>query len=178
MTLIQSDLNTLKSLPCFSAIVAIRLLTDGMSHTCVEVTTAEQRFLAKRLNQDTAMTEVISALTCSKEGLSPHVIYHDHEWLVTEFIEGTSLAKSGLSYSIKINTALALMATLHQAPSTNSAQSIPTLDTTMSVNRLLTNPTSFSPQERLKLVSATELLTNDINVQIALCASANVSLPR
>ena len=174
MTLNQSDLNSLQSLPCFSDIVEIRLLTDGMSHTCVEVTTAEQIFLAKKLNKDTANTEVFTALTCSDKGLSPRVIYHDAEWLVTVFITGTTLAKSGLKNSLQITTALTLMAKLHQLALPLNDKSFPLLDTTKSVKRLFTNPASFKEHERLKLINITETLTNDINAQIAICDAPNV----
>jgi thiamine kinase-like enzyme len=174
MTLNQSDLNSLKSLPCFSTIVEVRLLTDGMSHTCVEVTTAEQVFLAKKLNNDTSNTEVFSALTCSIRGLSPAVVYHDTEWLVTVFITGTTLAKSDFKNSDQITTALTLMAKLHQLVPPQNEQSFPTLDTTKSVNRLFTNDTSFNEHQRLNLISLTETLTNDINAQIALCDVPNV----
>jgi thiamine kinase-like enzyme len=174
MTLIQSDLNSLKSLPCFNDIVEVRLLTDGMSHTCVKVITVEQDFLAKKLNKDTANIEVFSALTCSTSGLSPTVIYHDTEWLVTVFITGTSLAKSELKSSPQISTALTLMAKLHQLEPPQNNQSFPTLDTAKSVNRLFTNPASFNKHERLNLISVTETLTNDINAQIAHCDIPNV----
>ncbi|PKG84894.1 hypothetical protein CXF85_04595 [Colwellia sp. 75C3] len=174
MTLIQSDLNSLKSLPCFNGIVEVRLLTDGMSHTCVKVITVEQDFLAKKLNKDTANTEVFSALTCSASGLSPTVIYHDTEWLVTVFITGTSLAKSELQSSSQISTALTLMARIHLLEPPQNNQSFPTLDTAKSVNRLFTNPASFNKHERLNLISVTETLTNDINAQIAHCDIPNV----
>lgn len=167
MTLIQSDLNSLKSLPCFSTIVEISLLADGMSHSCFKVTTPEQVLLAKKLNQDTAITEVFSALTSSNRGLSPNVIYHDNEWLVTVFISGTSLAKSRLSNAEKISTSLTLMAKLHQLPLPKNNQKFPILNTTKSVNRLFTNPVSFDKHERLKIVSITKVLTNEINGQIA-----------
>jgi thiamine kinase-like enzyme len=174
MTLIQSDFNTLKSLPCFNAIVEISLLADGMSHACFKVTTSEQVLLAKKLNQDTSITEVFSALTCSNRGLSPNVIYHDNEWLVTAFIAGTSLTQSGLNSAEKISTALTMMAKLHQLPLPENDQLFPILNTTESVNRLFTNPVSFNKHERLNLISVTEMLTNDINVQIALCDTPSV----
>jgi thiamine kinase-like enzyme len=165
MSLTSSELNSIKSLPCFSVIVELFLLTDGMSHTCVKVTTPEQVFLAKKLNQDTAITEVFSALTCSNTGLSPNVIYHDNEWLVTEFITGTSLAKYELKSSEKISTALILMAKLHQLPPLQNNLSIPTLNTTKSVNRLFTNPASFNEHQKLILEELTEILTLNIKTQ-------------
>ena len=170
----QSDLNTLKSLPCFTTIVEMSLLAEGMSHTCFKVTTPERVLLAKKLNQETAITEVFSALTCSKKGLSPKVVYHDNDWLVTVFVTGTSLAQSGLESTKKISTALRLMAKLHQLDLPQNNQSLPTLDTSKSVNHLLTNPVSFNKHKRLNLISVTETLTNDINAQIALCDTPSV----
>jgi thiamine kinase-like enzyme len=174
MTLMQSDLNTLKSLPCFTSIVEMSLLAEGMSHSCFKVTTPEQVLLAKKLNQETAITEVFSALACSKKGLSPKVVYHDNDWLVTVFIVGTSLAQSGLKSPKKISTALRLMAKLHRLELSQNNQSFPTLDTAKSINHLLTNLVSFNKHERLNLISLTKTLTNDINAQIALCDTSSV----
>ncbi|PKI16328.1 phosphotransferase [Colwellia sp. 12G3] len=174
MTLIESDLNSLKSLPCFTSIVEIFLLPNGMSHTCVKVSTSEQEYLAKKLNQDTATTEIYTALICSNSGLSPCVSYHDNDWLVTEFITGTSLAKPELNSCEQISTALTLMATLHQLPTPEYDLSIPTLDCTKSVNGLFTNPTSFNAQVRHRLASITDILSCFINDHIAHCEVSNV----
>jgi len=174
MTLMQSNLNTLKSLPCFTTILEMSLLAEGMSHNCFKVTTPEQVLLAKKLNQETAITEVFSALTCSKKGLSPKVVYHDNDWLVTVFIAGTSLAQSELESTKKISTALRLIAKLHQLDLPQDNQSFPTLDTAKSVNHLLTNTVLFNQYQIHKLMSITKILTNDINTQISLHSIPNV----
>jgi thiamine kinase-like enzyme len=174
MALMQSDLNTLKSLPCFTTIVEMNLLAEGMSHSCFKVTTPEQVLLAKKLNQETAITEVFSALACSKKGLSPKVVYHDNDWLVTVFIAGISLAQSGLESTKKISTALKLIAKLHQLDLPQHNQSFPTLDTAKSVEHLLTNTVLFNQYQIHKLMSITKTLTNDINAQISLHSIPNV----
>lgn len=173
MTITQSDSNALKSLLCFNGIVELELLTGGMSHTCVKVTTSDQIYLAKKLNQDTAITEISAALICANKGLSPAIIYHSEEWLVTEFITGATLGESTLNCSEKITTALMLMAKLHQLPPLIE-QPIPALNTTKAVNCLFTKPTSFSPQERLILKAITESLSSDINAYIACCDVSSV----
>jgi len=174
MTLNQLDANILKALPCFSTIAAFELLADGMSHTCVKVTTTEQVFLAKKLNSTTARTETFTTLTCAKQDLSPKVIYHDEQWLVTEFISGTTLAKAELKRSEQISIAVTLMTKLHHLPTPQNSRSIPTLDTTKSIEPLIPNPASSNAYKRLTLVKLTKLLTNEINVQIASLKASNV----
>lgn len=174
MILNQLDANILKALPCFSTIVAFELLADGMSHTCVKVTTTEQVFLAKKLNFTTARTETFAALTCAKQDLSPRVIYHDEQWLVTEFISGTTLAKAELKRSEQISIAVTLMKKLHQLPILKNNRSIPTLNTTKSIESLIPNSALSNAYKRLTLVKLTKLLTNEINVQIASLKASNV----
>ncbi len=155
MTLHADLINSLKSLPCFDEIKAISLLANGLSQTSLKVTTPSQLYFAKKLNSESANTEVSCALLCSltcvsedlgqdsKHPLSPRVIYHDQQWLITEFISGIVLANSDLKNNVKISTALALMAKLHQLPSAVTKQSINQLNTTLSVKRLLTDPVPF-----------------------------------
>ena len=155
MTLHADLINSLKILPCFDEIKAISLLANGLSQTSLKVTTTAQLYFAKKLNAETASTEVSCAQLCARfatklasgqesdHHLSPQVIYHDHQWLVTEFINGIALADSHLKNNIKISIALALMAKLHQLPTAVAKQSINQLNTTLSVKRLLVNPAPF-----------------------------------
>ena len=165
MSLTSSELNALKSLPCFEGVVDISLLIDGMSHTCIKVTTALQVFFVKKLNSETASTEVLSSRYTAKHGLSPRVIYHDNTWLVTDYIVGISLDKTELSGTRCIITGLTLMAKLHQLVPEKSAESIPYLDTSESVQRLFTNPSSIPSQQKLYLAEITKTLTLKIDTE-------------
>ena len=186
MNLHADLINSLKSLPCFDKIKGISLLANGLSQTSLKVTTTTQLFFAKKLNQDTANTEVSCALLCARSGtklasgqeskqhLSPPVIYHDRQWLVTEFINGTALADSDLKNNIKISTALTLMAKLHQLPTAVAMQPINQLNTTLSVKRLLTNPAPFISKHSYFLDKVTKSLSASITSLIIAAKSPSV----
>ena len=179
-------INSLKSLPCFTEIKAISLLANGLSQTSLKVTTAAQVFFAKKLNEESASTEISCALLCARvhstrtselgrwKKLSPQVIYHDQQWLVTEFINGIALADSHLKNNIKISTALTLMAKLHQLPTAVAMQSINQLNTTLSVKRLLTNPIPFIAKHSYFLDKATKSLSASITNLIITAKSPSV----
>ena len=179
-------INSLKSLPCFTEIKAISLLANGLSQTSLKVTTTAQVFFAKKLNEETASTEISCALLCARvnssrtselgrnKKLSPQVIYHDQQWLVTEFINGIALSDSALKNDIKISTALTLMAELHQLPTAVAMQSINQLNTTLSVKRLLTNPTPFIAKHSHFLDKVTKALSTTITSLIIAAKSPNV----
>ena len=186
MNLHADLINSLKSLPCFDKIKGISLLANGLSQTSLKVTTTTQLFFAKKLNQDTANTEVSCALLCARSGtklasgqeskqhLSPPVIYHNRQWLVTEFINGTALADSDLKNNIKISTALTLMAKLHQLPTAVAMQPINQLNTTLSVKRLLTNPAPFISKHSYFLDKVTKSLSASITSLIIAAKSPSV----
>ncbi|WP_057829879.1 phosphotransferase [Colwellia sp. TT2012] len=160
-------INSLQSLPCFTEIQAISLLADGLSQTAIKVSTASQVFFAKKLNDETASTEISCALFFArkdaKQQLSPPVIYHDQQWLVTEFIHGITLADAELKIQVKISIALTLMAQLHQLPTSVAKQAIKPLNTTRSIKRLLTNPAPLLTKKSHLLDNVTKSLSCTIN---------------
>lgn len=180
MTLSQVDYNALKSLPCFKTIVAIELLAGGMSHTCVKVMSTKQVFLAKRLNATTAKAEISAALICAEQGLSPSVIYHNEQWLITEFIAGFNLSTSTLTSDEQVSIALDLMTSLHQLalPPFSKKKAvkseIPLVDIKKTITALLAQTSVFSANQKLVLVRLTNLLVNEINAQIRRCELAKV----
>lgn len=171
MTLLPDVIASLTSLPCFDEIISITLLTGGLSQTAIKVSTAKQVFFAKKLNHDTANTEISCALISSNKGagqdqtnpLSPAVIYYDKHWMVTRFVEGNTLAKAEISNEEKVSTALALMAKLHQRNYGSLNQTIQPLNTTLSVKRLLTQPRSFLARQSELLSEVTDSLSCNIN---------------
>jgi thiamine kinase-like enzyme len=171
MSLIYPDLDSLKALSCFDSISDVSILKNGLSHTCIKVTTPSQAYFVKRLNQATSQTEVFCTKVVSQADLlnrlCPQVIYNDDNWLVTEFIEGETLASSSLSYHERLTTGLTLITKFHQLLPLDDTQSIPRLNTLHSVSRLLTSQTNPLISKRIVLDKVTQLLTTEINAQIA-----------
>jgi len=179
-------MNSLKSLPFFSEIQAISLLANGLSQTALKVTTPTQVFFAKKLSKETACTEISCALLCaglntkdvSEQGtnqqLSPQVIYHDQHWLVTAFISGLALVDANLNNDRKMSIALSLMVELHQFPQELAKHTIPLLDTTRSVKRLLTKPAPFLISQGNSLDKVTKSLSASINSLISDSTSSHV----
>lgn len=186
MTLTEEVIKSLQSLPCFDGAIEIAPLSSGLSQTAIKVTSSSKVFFAKQLNEETAETEVSCALFCShaavqkdsgknsKRQLSPDVIYHDHQWLVTKFISGSTLTDSKISKAIKVTTSLTLMAELHQLPACLSQQSLPILDTNRSTERLLVILDSPLAQHRDILNDVSQSLTTTINRLIVASKSPNV----
>lgn len=175
-------IKSLKSLPCFSNIQTISLLANGLSQTAIKVTADSRTIFAKNLHHSTANTEVACALLCaepdsaedSSQQLSPNVIYHDQQWLITDYISGSTLADSTTASAANISYALTLMAKLHQLPTTKMRGSIPTLDTNLSAERLLTKHAPLIAQNRLAVDNVTKSLTGTINHLASNSPSSNV----
>lgn len=174
MSLTCSELNALKSLSCFEEVLNISMLVDGMSHTCSKVTTASQIYFVKKLNNETANEEIISSLLAAKHRLSPTVIYHDNTWLVTEYVDSITVDKTEFGANKCINTALTLMAKLHQLVPQRNTGTIPYLDTLKSVQRLFTNPVPLPARKRVTLADITEILTAKIQAEQKLSGAENV----
>lgn len=165
-------IDSLKSLSCFTEIQEVALLADGLSHTCVKVTTAQQIYFAKKLNSKTTIAEVNAAMMCAEQGISPCVIYQNQRWLVTEFVEGKTLIHEELDSKIAI--ALKLMVRCHHLSVSKYVQSIPPLDTRLSANALLINPAPFLVPHLDTLDQVTQSLTDSIKVIIFKTEPLNV----
>ncbi len=186
MSITADLLNELKSLPCFTDIQSIEVITEGLSQTAIKVTTTSQIFFAKKLKQATANTEIACALLCANlankyhvkqaitEQLSPQVIYHDGKWLITHFINGLPLADKNIGNHQKITIALTLMAKLHQLPITLASQPIPPLNPIAIINDLVTQlPESLSSYGNILTIISKSLSTN-IESIIAQTKTGNV----
>lgn len=86
-------------------------MTGGLSSQCYRVQADNQCFFAKQI---ITADEPIFSINAAKNDLSPHVIYHDKYWLITEFIEGENLSLSQQTIKTKISIATELMAKCHQ----------------------------------------------------------------
>jgi len=182
MTLQIELINELKALPCFDEIETIDLLVNGLSQTSMKVTTKSRLYFAKKLNNDTANVEVTCALLCSQKAsendlthqLSPTVLYHDKQWLVTAFISGEPLIDISIDIDVKYSVALKLMANLHQFSTARIERPIPELDTNLSVARLLSKPIPLLAQNRHILDSVDRSLTSVIDQIILASGSSSV----
>lgn len=114
---------SLAALPCFNNIKTITPITLGLSQSCFKVTTKSNIFFAKSLSHACLDSEIISALHAAENKLSPAVVFHDNNWLITEFVDGKNLSDSQLGVEKKSTIALTLMAKFHQLEFT-----LPTLE--------------------------------------------------
>jgi len=167
-------IQSLKSLPCFTEIEELSLLTDGFSHTCVKVTTTTNVFFAKKLNATTAEGEANASMACAEQGISPHIVYLDRQWLITEFIDGTSLADAKINADLKTVIALRLLASCNNLVASEYYQAIPMLNTSQSVNALLVKPTSILAPHLNFLDKVTHSLTGAIDSLIIKTQPNNV----
>jgi aminoglycoside phosphotransferase len=174
MIINQDIIDSIKSLPCFTEVRELSLLTSGMSHTCVKVITATQVYFAKKLNHGTASGEVNAAIACAEQDLSPRVIYYDKQWLVTKFVDGITLDKVQSCIDSKISIALKLMARCHHLTATDLNYSLPPLDTRQSVNALLINPLPLILNHRIILDEITRTLCT--NIDSVICKIDNIDV--
>lgn len=164
-------LEALELLPCFDELLSIELLANGLSQTSIKVTTKSKLYFAKKLNSDTANIEISCALFCSNNNskedlttqLSPAVVYHDQQWLVTEFISDYTLADAKVGLDVKNSITLTLMAKLHQLSTSRILGNIPQLNTSLSVARLLTKPLPLLAKNISILDSVSKTLTDVIS---------------
>jgi len=167
-------IHSLKSLPCFTEIQDLSLLTDGFSHTCFKVITATNVFFVKKLNTATADGEANASLACAEQGISPHIVYLDKQWLITEFIDGSSLADAKINVDSKTVIALKLLASCNKLVASEYYRAIPLLDTSQSVNALLINPTLVLAPHLDVLDKLTHSLTDSIKSLICKTQALNV----
>jgi len=174
MTIQYDIIQSLKSLPCFTEIIELSQLSDGYSHTCLKVSTYNHIYFAKKLNNATANGEVNAAMACAERGISPAIIYHDKQWLVTEFVDATSLADAKINADSKTIIALKLLADCNTLVAPEYYQSIPLLNARQSVNALLTRPTSLIAPHLDVLDKVTHTLTVAIESLICKTQPLNV----
>ena len=101
----------LSSLQCFNNVENIAPIASGLSSECYQVFADNQTFFAKRI---ASTNEVGIALHAATHSISPHVVYHDKNWLINQFVVGENLALAPLTLNRKITVALSLMAQCHQ----------------------------------------------------------------
>lgn len=103
--------DALSALPCFTQVENISIMASGLSQHCFKVSADNKVYFAKTIN-DTAEASVTAY--ASILGLSPNVIYHDSDWLISNFVNASNLALSTIDTDNKIAQAIKLMVKCHQ----------------------------------------------------------------
>ena len=101
----------LTKLTCFNRIDAIAPIAAGLSSQCYQVSADNKIFFAKQV---TSTRETVVSLYAASQNISPNVIFHDQDWLVTQYIDGQNLALAQQSIDEKILIAIKLMVQCHQ----------------------------------------------------------------
>lgn len=147
--------DALSALPCFTQVDSISIIASGLSQHCFKVTADNKVYFAKTISND---TEVSVTEYSGKSGLSPNLIYHDKQWLITNFIDASNIAQSTLKTDDKINHAMKLMVQCHQLnikPAELSAKDI--------INSLINN--SYYPKsQKVALSQLAELIIEPLSI--------------
>ncbi|MDG1752502.1 MAG: phosphotransferase [Thalassotalea sp.] len=120
---IENDIKRIKELICFDGhICAIERVFLGLSHHCFIVTAVNfdsqksAKYFVKLLSHhsSTEKNERLVAQSAATSQISPNVIYHTQDWLITEYIEGYTLFENHYSVDKKIAVAMKLLHKFHQ----------------------------------------------------------------
>jgi len=142
--------NSLKFLPCFDKVDNISEIHSGLSQRCFKIIADNKCYFAKTISNN---TEVLVNLCANDCNLSPTVIYHDDNWLISQFIDGSHLGLSTLSIHKKIEYTIQLMVQCHQLP-----DKPPELSVKNVINDLVNKP-YYSTQQINILIQLSELIT-------------------
>lgn len=102
---------TLNLLACFNHIEKTEPITSGLSSDSYKVYADNKAFFAKRISNP---FEAIASKQGASINISPTVIYHDDDWLVTEFIDAKNLSSMPVHLDKKISLSINLMTNYHQ----------------------------------------------------------------
>jgi thiamine kinase-like enzyme len=120
---VDDVIKRIKALTCFDGyICSIEQVYLGLSHHCFIVTVVNYssqkstKYFVKLLSMHcaTEKNERLVAQSSALLKLSPNVIFHSKDWLVTEYIEGYSLLENNYSLEDKISVAMKLLHEFHQ----------------------------------------------------------------
>ena len=107
----KSILRHLHNLPCFKQVEKVTPISAGLSSHCYQVFADKQYYFVKKV----IMTnEITVAKDAALNELSPKVIYHDNQWLITEYIGSENLLNHHKKLNEKIAISTKLMARCHQ----------------------------------------------------------------
>lgn len=157
----------LSNLPCFKHIETISPIYEGYSSHCFTIYADNKKYFVKNIS---SAQEVNASKIAAQQQISPRVVYHDPSWLVTEFIEGKSLALSEGSIEHKTLIAIQLMAQYHQTKN----QSIP-LEPNNIANELINNLNLSEMQKREFLQVAKQLSAPLVHCENLVCCHGDIN---
>jgi thiamine kinase-like enzyme len=188
---LENKLHSLSTLPCFTDITCVTEISGGLSNPCFKVEADKSYFFAKRTAEPFLNIEIYLTKITANEGLAPALIYHDDQWIISQFISGENLAQSKLTLKDKIAKSIELLVKFHQLaintnvldqteksrlppPKKNQSLVIPTLDVHSTINELIDELTyEFTQADKssefsLKLASK---LKNELATELSLIAN-------
>lgn len=133
-------LKTLSALPCFTQVTKVTTIRGGLSHDCFKVEADNVYYFAKSITGTQLKNEVLLTQISSTEKLSPNIYYTNEQWIISDYIEGGTLAKSDIPLSEKISMGIALMTKFHHLSITHAerinTQSVSILKITETIDDL------------------------------------------
>ena len=132
----------LAKLSFFTGIKQICAINSGLSSPSFKVQTSQGFFFAKYLNNNDFFVSTINAEVkaneiAAEQGLAPKVCYADKYWLISQYINGTELAKSTLCLNDKLQVAINLMQKCHQLNRQTCVDHLPILSIENTINSLI-----------------------------------------
>jgi len=146
--------SSLHALPCFNSVEKISEVNSGLSQHCFKVYADNKRYFAKTINDN---TETFVSLCANNSNLNPDVIYHDDNWLISQFIDAKNIELSTLSTENKIEHAINLMVQCHQLTAQPKELAI------KSIISSLVNNTHYSSLDKTILLQFSEWISLLLN---------------
>lgn len=142
-------MTSLAELTCFSHIKLIKTIDSGLSSQSYQVYADDKVYFAKKLttNDESRASEIAAS-----QHFSPDILYCDHQWLITQFINGEALSTSHHSIDEKILISLKLMVQCHQLD-----VQVATLEPKVIINELIDNASLPNSEKETFLLHAKKL---------------------
>lgn len=147
---------SLNALPCFNTIEYITEIESGFSQRCFKVCADNKVYFAKTINDN---TEALVSTCANNANLSPAVIYHDDNWLISQFIDANNIELSAISTDNKIKHTIKLMVQCHQL--TIQPAELAVKDIISS----LVNKTHYSTPDKTILLQFSEWISIALNIR-------------
>lgn len=158
----------LQALPCFDKITSVTQLDSGLSHCCYKVISTDSVYFAKKLNHQTALTEVAcyQFLKRINAPFSPLLIYSSSEWLITTYIDVAALSDFSHSHTDLLNISIKAMASLHCLSDSFSQDKLPVLDIGDTTQSLIDNNSLLDCLPNSTLLTIQDFLINRLQPEI------------
>lgn len=178
----ESAINTINQLSFFAPFSCIiEPIFKGLSQLCFKVTATHNitnitsiYFVKSIAAQQVNMSnEVISASLSVSISLSPDVVFHCSNWLITEFVEGNSLFERDMEMAKKIDVAVSALQKFHTLTPANKMISVSIEEI---IDTLINNEFFLASQKMLLQSCKEKVITFEPSVSKVLChGDANFS---